>query len=179
MSIRLRRKFVLLGFSASCIVLAATPVPAQSDDSTITAVSGTVTGNVQGVGFRAMIQKQAIEYNLTGLTENRSDNSVRFVLQGAKDRVDKALNAMRRGTKKSSNVAVQVTPVSVDEGLKTFTIVGWTSDSRSILRPYDLTFDLRPDNSTVDKKEAKAVWLEICRKTVKGEDVGKCDKDGD
>src|SRR5947209_10058228 len=30
------------------------------------ATSGTVTGNDQHVGFRAMIMKQAIEYNLAG-----------------------------------------------------------------------------------------------------------------
>ena len=30
------------------------------------AVSGTVAGNDQGVGFRAMIMKQAIVYNLAG-----------------------------------------------------------------------------------------------------------------
>jgi hypothetical protein len=30
------------------------------------AISGTVTGNDQHVGFRAMIMKQAIEYNLAG-----------------------------------------------------------------------------------------------------------------
>ena len=32
------------------------------------AISGTVTGNDQHVGFRAMIMKQAIEYNLAGFT---------------------------------------------------------------------------------------------------------------
>jgi hypothetical protein len=34
------------------------------------AISGTVTGNDQHVGFRAMIMKQAIEYNLAGFTKN-------------------------------------------------------------------------------------------------------------
>jgi hypothetical protein len=28
-------------------------------------------------------------------------------------------------------------------------------------------------------KAAKAVWLESCNKVVKGEDVGKCEKDDD
>jgi hypothetical protein len=32
---------------------------------------------------------------------------------------------------------------------------------------------------TINKAGAKAVWLDICQKTVKGEDTGKCDKNGD
>jgi acylphosphatase len=34
------------------------------------AISGTVTGNDQHVGFRAMIMKQAIEYDLAGFTKS-------------------------------------------------------------------------------------------------------------
>ena len=45
------------------------------------AISGTVTGNDQHVGFRAMIMKQAIEYNLAGFTKNLPNDVVSFVLQ--------------------------------------------------------------------------------------------------
>jgi Acylphosphatase len=38
------------------------------------AISGTVTGNDQHVGFRAMVMKQAIEYNLAGFTKNLPDD---------------------------------------------------------------------------------------------------------
>ena len=104
---------------------------------------------------------------------------MRFILQGAKDQVDDALKAIRKGTKKSSDVSVSVSPAQVDSNLKTFTVVGWTSVSRHISHPYDLVFNLRRDNMTINKDEAKAVWLDICRKTVQGEDTGKCDKNGD
>jgi acylphosphatase len=67
--------------------------------------------------------------------------------------------------------------VPVDPNLKTFTVVGWTSVSRHISHPYNLVFDLRDDNKDIGKDEAKGVWLDICQKTVKGEDIGKCDKD--
>ena len=46
------------------------------------AISGTVTGNDQHVGFRAMIMKQAIEYNLAGYTRNLPNDVVNFTLQG-------------------------------------------------------------------------------------------------
>ena len=106
-------------------------------------------------------------------------DTVRFVLQGEKDQVDDALKAIRKGTKKSSDVNVSVSPAQVDSNLKTFTAVGWTSVSRHISHPYNLVFDLRRDNTTINKDEAKAIWLDICRKTVQGEDTGKCDKNDD
>jgi acylphosphatase len=143
----------------------------------IKAVSGIVTGNVQEVGFRAMIQRRAIEYNLAGSVENKNDKSVQFLLQGDEDRIDKALNAMRKGTKKSSNVNISVSPASIRPDLQTFTVVGWTSVSRNITEPHDLIFNLRPDNTTISKHETKRVWLAVCEKAVKGADSGKCNKD--
>jgi hypothetical protein len=53
------------------------------------------------------------------------------------------------------------------------------SDCRTIAI-YEYTalvvFTLRSDNRTIKKKAAKAVWLEICNRTVKGKDRGKCEK---
>ena len=162
----------------SCIVVAIAPAQAKSNVSaqTITAISGIVSGNVQQVGFRALIQKQAIAYNLAGTAENKDDATVRFTLQGDKNRIDQAVAAIRDGTKKSSNVKVSLSPAAVAPNLNTFTVVGWTSVTRNIHTPYDLVFTLRADDTTIKKKAAKAVWLDICNKAVKGEDVGKCDK---
>jgi acylphosphatase len=175
------RKSVFIAAAISCtlITVAADLAPSNAADMNVIAVSGIVTGNVQEVGFRAMIQKQAIRYNLAGSAENDNDKSVRFILQGVKDQVDEALKAIRKGTKNSSDVNVSVSPAQIDSNLNTFTVVSWTSVSRHISHPYDLVFNLRRDNMTINKDEAKAVWLDICRKTVKGEDTGKCDKNGD
>jgi acylphosphatase len=174
-----RRKSLFIAALIAITPLTAAPTAAQLNiaGQNVIAVSGIVTGNVQGVGFRAMIQKRAIQFNLAGFAQNNSDKSVRFVLQGAKDRIDQALKAIRGGTKNSSNVDVSTSPASLDTNLETFTVVGWTSDSRHISHPYDLVFNLRHDNATVSKDGAKAVWLGICRNAVKGEDAGKCDKD--
>jgi acylphosphatase len=175
----LHRIWVFLATSITWTLLVIAPALAESSvaSQNAIAVSGVVTGNVQQVGFRAMIQKQAIQHNLAGSAENNPDKSVRFILQGIKDRIDQTLEAIRKGTKKSSDVNVAVSPVPVDPNLKTFTVVGWTSVSRHISHPYNLVFDLRDDNKDIGKDEAKGVWLDICQKTVKGEDIGKCDKD--
>ena len=42
------------------------------------AISVTVTGDDQKVGFRAMVMKQAIEYNLAGVAKNEPNVIVRF-----------------------------------------------------------------------------------------------------
>jgi acylphosphatase len=167
-----------LAASITCILVTVAPVSAKSK-ADVTAISGAATGHVQKVGFRAMVQKQAIQYNLAGLTENNTDGSVRFRLQGDNDRINQALKAIDKGSKKSSDVKVGTSPDAVAQGLDTFTIVGWTSVSRNITNPYDLVFSLRDPDSIITKGAAKAVWLEICERTVRGADVGKCDKDDD
>jgi acylphosphatase len=107
------------------------------------AISATVTGNDQHVGFRAMIMKQAIKYNLAGSAKNDKDNIVRFTLQGDASRIDAALATIREGTKKSSNIKVSATEAAVDPALSTFTVIDWTSTSRNITTPYTLVFMLR------------------------------------
>jgi acylphosphatase len=176
-----RRMAVVVASSLTWAVVVTASASAESSIAAqnVVAIAGIVTGNVQKVGFRAMIQKQAIRYNLAGSARNESDQSVRFVLQGPKDRVDQALETIREGTKKSSNVKVSVSPATVEPDAKTFTVFAWTSVSRAISHPYALVFSLRPDNTVLGKHEAKSVWLGICEKAVQGEDVGKCDKDKD
>jgi acylphosphatase len=165
--------------SMACIFVGVAALSEKSGARDITAVSGKVTGKVQQVGFRALIQKQAIEYNLAGSTKNNSDNSVQFTLQGDSDRIQEALKAIRKGPKKASNVSVSTSPAPVDPNLKTFTIFDWTSQTRRIFTPYTLVFSLRDADTTITKKEVKAVRLKICEAAVQSADKGKCDKDKD
>lgn len=173
----LNRTVVAVVAVANLLAIATAGAKSSGSNPKLAAVSGIISGNVQKVGFRALIQKQAIAYNLAGATANNDDQTVRFTLQGDKKRIDKALAIIGGGTKKSSDVKVSLSPAEVDPGLHTFTIVGWTSKTRNINTPYDLVFTLRPDNSTIKKQAAKAVWLGICDLAVKGQDVGKCEKD--
>jgi acylphosphatase len=141
------------------------------------AILATVTGDDQHVGFRAMIMKQAIEYNFVGSAKNESDGTVNFTLQGDSDRLDSALVAIRAGTKKSLNIEVSTTQTAVDCDLSTFTIIDWTSTSRKITTPYTLVFALRADDREISKSEAKDVWHQILRTTLHGEDLQKLSED--
>ena len=125
------------------------------------AISATVTGNDEKVGFRAMIMKQAIEYNLAGEAKNKPNDIVEFTLQGDPQRIDQAVAAIREGTKKSSNIVVKTTPAAVDPSLATFTVVDWTSTTRNITNPYTLVFHLRPNDTVIAKGDAKDAWHQI------------------
>jgi acylphosphatase len=127
---------------------------------------------VQKVGYRAMIQKQAIMYNLAGYARNDRDGTVGVRLQGDKERIDKTLEAISAGTKTSSKAnIIGKTPAALDLNLKTFTVFGWTSQSRKIFNPYDLVFTLRPTDDEISAKEARAIWNTIAESVLKGEDL--------
>jgi acylphosphatase len=139
------------------------------------AIKGIVSGEaIQKVGFRAMIQKQAIMTNLAGYARNVPDGTVSISLQGDKDRIDKVLGAIRAGSKKSSTGnKVSVTEDALDPSLKTFTVFAWTSTTRNITNPYDLVFQLRPADDEISKKGASAAWNSIAESTLKGDDLAK------
>src|SRR5271169_4873131 len=115
------------------------------------------------VGFRAMVMKQAIEFNLAGSAKNQPNDIVLFMLQGDADRLNEAVAAIREGTKKSSDIEVKTTPAAVDPALSTFTIIDWTSASRNITTPYTLVFKLRGDDKVISTSDAKAVWHGILK----------------
>jgi len=134
-------------------------------------------GDIQKVGFRAMIQKQAIMYNLAGYARNNPDGTVALSLQGDKDRIDKTLDAIRVGAPRSStDNTVDRAPATVQPSLRTFTVYGWTSTTRNITNPYDLVFTLRPGNDKISRSEAKNVWNAIAQGTLKGDDLAKFNK---
>lgn len=142
-----------------------------------TAISAVVTGDDQGVGFRAMIMKQAIRYNLAGSAENEPDAIVKFTLQGDAARVDAALARIDEGTPRSGNIQVRTKQAAVDPDLKSFSVIGWTSQTRHITNPYNLKFDLRPEDNEISKDDSKTVWHQILRTTLKGDDLAKLQPD--
>ena len=56
-----------------------------------------VKGEVQGVGFRWSVQRQAHQLGLTGYAENLPDGSVRVEAEGAPDRLDQLEAFLRQG----------------------------------------------------------------------------------
>ena len=141
------------------------------------AISGTVTRNDQHVGFRAMIMKQAIEYNLAGFAKNLPNDVVNFTLQGDPERLTSAVSAIEEGPKKSSGIKVSTTPKMVDPTLNVFTIYAWTSASRGITNEYNLVFHLRPDDGVLALADVKTVWHGILQSTLNGDDRKKLHPD--
>ncbi len=68
-----------------------------------------VTGMVQGVNFRWFTQRRAAEFDLVGYVRNRSDGSVEFVAEGARDALERLLDAARAGPASAAVENVQVT----------------------------------------------------------------------
>jgi acylphosphatase len=57
----------------------------------------TVTGKVQGVGFRAWVQERARGLGLSGWVRNAPDGSVESVLAGPEDMVEEMLTRLKSG----------------------------------------------------------------------------------
>lgn len=164
----------LVAMALVLILLQSAATLAVGSSAPVTAVSGEVSGNVQKVGFRALILKQAIRFNLAGKARNNTDKkTVEFVLQGDPARIKAALKVIAKGTERSSDVKVKTTAARVDPKLKTFTVFAWTSTSRNITNPYDLVFTLRKKDEEVSKKDAKTEYHNILKKTLSKEDLKK------
>ena len=56
-----------------------------------------VSGQVQGVGFRAATIREAHALGITGWVRNLDDGTVEALLQGSSDQVDRMLEWMRHG----------------------------------------------------------------------------------
>lgn len=56
-----------------------------------------LTGQVQKVGFRYWIEKEANQRGLSGWVRNRKDGSVEMLLHGEEHRVDDMTRACRHG----------------------------------------------------------------------------------
>lgn len=56
-----------------------------------------VTGRVQGVGYRAFVEREAKARGLEGWVRNRRDGSVEAVVAGEADKVDALIAACRNG----------------------------------------------------------------------------------
>jgi acylphosphatase len=69
----------------------------------------TISGRVQGVGFRAWVQRQAMARGLSGYVRNRRDGSVEAVFCGEGDTVKAMVAASWEGPRGSRVTDVVVT----------------------------------------------------------------------
>jgi len=85
---------------------------------------GVIRGDVQGVGFRFFLVREAHGLGLRGWVRNRENGTVEFVAEGARPELEKLLEAARRGPSHSRVSGVEA---------------AWSSASGG-LQPFDLTF---------------------------------------
>jgi acylphosphatase len=78
----------------------------------IRTVRATITGVVQGVGYRAFVERQAVMRGLSGWVRNRRDGSVEAVFAGDAAAVDAMLAACHKGPRMAmvEEVAVENVP---------------------------------------------------------------------
>ncbi|MEQ1771408.1 MAG: acylphosphatase [Devosia sp.] len=74
------------------------------------AVQVTVTGRVQGVGYRAWTEGEATRLELNGWVRNRRDGSVEALLSGEQSLVDQMVTGMRQGPPSAAVIELRVTP---------------------------------------------------------------------
>jgi acylphosphatase len=74
------------------------------------AVQAIVRGTVQGVGFRAFVEREAQALGLDGWVRNRRDGTVEAVLAGEDAVVDRVLMALRVGPPASKVDGLTITP---------------------------------------------------------------------
>ncbi|CCQ34023.1 [NiFe] hydrogenase metallocenter assembly protein HypF [Halorhabdus tiamatea SARL4B] len=88
-----------------------------------------VTGVVQGVGFRPFVYRTATENDLAGRVKNTGDGRVEIVLDGLQADVDGFLSALRTDPPPLARVENVVVEASEPAGLDTFEIVDSTDSS--------------------------------------------------
>ena len=72
----------------------------------------TIRGRVQGVGYRAWVEHQAMARGLEGWVRNRRDGSVEALFAGPADVVDDMVALCRRGPSSARVDAIQDEPAS-------------------------------------------------------------------
>ncbi|HEV3246719.1 MAG TPA: acylphosphatase [Beijerinckiaceae bacterium] len=82
-----------------------------------------ISGIVQGVGYRAFVERQAISLGLCGWVRNRKDGSVEAIFSGEAASVNAILTACQRGPRLAMVEEVRVTERSVDGELREFDVL--------------------------------------------------------
>ncbi len=80
----------------------------------------TITGRVQGVGYRDWFVAQARAHDVAGWVRNRSDGSVEALVEGASDILDQLATAARHGPPAARVANVAVTDAATIEPLAGF-----------------------------------------------------------
>lgn len=82
----------------------------------------TVSGRVQGVGFRFFTQQTALNLRITGWVKNQNDGSVTMEVQGTPQQIDALITRLKKGNGYSKVVQMKIEDLEVDKGEDRFGI---------------------------------------------------------
>src|SRR5437899_10867315 len=82
-----------------------------------------VSGDVQGVGYRAFTQRVAKELGLSGWVRNLYDGRVQVEVEGPRAKVEELLARLRRGPSLAAVSDVSVTLKTPTRSIQRFTIL--------------------------------------------------------
>jgi len=82
-----------------------------------------VEGVVQGVGYRAFVEDEALARGIAGWVRNRRSGQVEAVFSAESDVVAAMIEACRRGPRQARVERVDVTEMPAEEGLAGFRIL--------------------------------------------------------
>jgi len=82
-----------------------------------------IIGDVQGVGYRGWMKREALRKNVMGWVKNREDGTVEALLQGDDKNVDELVAIARRGPLTSLVDDVTEEEKEVNPSLSTFEVI--------------------------------------------------------
>jgi acylphosphatase len=85
---------------------------------------GTVYGDVQGVGFRYFLMREAYRLGLRGWVRNRQDGTVEFVAEGSRPDLEQLKQAAESGPRMARVAQVDVDWSAAQGGLDGFDLTG-------------------------------------------------------
>ena len=74
----------------------------------------TIRGQVQGVGYRAFVEDEAMARGLKGWVRNRCDDSVEAVIAGEPQEVDAMIAACRQGPRSARVDTIEIAETDED-----------------------------------------------------------------
>jgi acylphosphatase len=86
------------------------------------AITATITGRVQGVGYRYSVVHVAHDLGLVGWVQNTPNGSVKTWAQGHKSVLEQFVAYLREGPRSARVRSVDAFPVEPDESLQGFVV---------------------------------------------------------
>lgn len=86
------------------------------------AINGNITGQVQGVGFRMYLYRQADRLGLTGWVRNNPDSSVQFQCEGSDVDISFFIDLAKRGNDFAMVETLEYVETEV-ENLESFKVI--------------------------------------------------------